>query len=65
MGSYRPPRTGISSDRLKFLATPKLDYEPMNIYNHQEFRGLLHADFEEAIANCNSIKNRTARLPFN
>jgi hypothetical protein len=36
---------------LAYLATPKDEFEAKNIYDHQDFRGLLHADFEDAIKN--------------
>jgi hypothetical protein len=38
------------------LATPKDDYEPTNIFKYKDFRGLLHADYEEAINNSNISK---------
>ena len=38
-------------DRLARLAYPKEDYEANNIFNHQDFRGMLHADHEEALKN--------------
>lgn len=38
-------------DRLARLAQPKQDYDTNNIFNHQDFRGMLHADHEEALKN--------------
>ncbi len=31
------------------MAQPKQEYEPADVYKHQEFRGLLHADHQEAV----------------
>jgi hypothetical protein len=33
------------------LSAPKHDYDPQNIFTHSDFRGLLHADYGEAINN--------------
>lgn len=37
-------KSTIDSQRLQYLAKPKEEYEPTNVFKHQEFRGLLHAD---------------------
>jgi hypothetical protein len=42
---------GISPERLALIAQPKEEFQPSNIYAHEEFRGLLHADHQEAVAN--------------
>ena len=42
------------TNRISVLAQPKQDYETNNIFKYQEFRGLLHADHEEALKNCTS-----------
>ncbi|CDW76105.1 UNKNOWN [Stylonychia lemnae] len=42
------------ANRITVLAQPKQDYETNNIFKHQEFRGLLHSDHEEALKNCTS-----------
>eukprot|EP00347_Sterkiella_histriomuscorum_P011259 403373138 len=52
LGQYQ----NINGDRIAMLSQPKQDYETNNIFNHQDFRGLLHADHEEA------LKNSTATL---
>ncbi len=50
----------VSPDRLQYLAQPKKEYEPADIYKHQEFRGLLHADHQEAVVTVLSNKKSTS-----
>ena len=39
----------VSPERIKQLAQPKHEYEPADIYKHQEFRGMIHADYQDAV----------------
>lgn len=43
------PSTSVNKHRISMLSSPKYEYEPNNIFKHSDFRGLLHADYEEAI----------------
>jgi hypothetical protein len=50
-----------NTQRITFLAQPKPEYEPNNIFNYQDFRGMLHADHEEALKNSTvAMKSKTS-----
>ena len=44
------PQTA-NSERIQMLATPKDQHQLRNIFFHSEFRGLLHADYMDALKN--------------
>lgn len=39
----------MSPERIKQLASPKQEYEPADVYKYKEFRGLIHADYQDAV----------------
>jgi len=51
---------------VNILCKPKEKFEPNNIFDHQEFRGLLNADYQEAIQNSNlkSLKSEEMMLSY-
>lgn len=57
------PKSLVDSNRLNYLARPKQEYEPLDVFKHQEFRGLLHADHKEAVSIAqNEIRKSAAPL---
>ena len=42
-------RKSVSPERIKQLASPKQEYEPADVYKYKEFRGLIHADYQDAV----------------
>jgi hypothetical protein len=44
------PKSIIDTNRLNYLARPKQEYDSLDVFKHQEFRGLLHADHKEAVS---------------
>ncbi len=51
----------MSPERIRELASPKREYIPVDIYKHKEFRGMIHADNQEALVTIfkGSSKNST------
>ena len=52
--SYVKPMIYNSNARIKFLQQPKQEFQPENPFLHSEFRGLLNADFYDAVKNSNA-----------
>lgn len=42
-------KESMSPERIRILASPKREYIPIDIYKHKEFRGMIHADNQEAL----------------
>jgi hypothetical protein len=46
------------------LATPKQKFEPPNIFMVSDFRGMIHADQEDAIKNTNLENTQSVRQVY-